>query len=290
MIYRKWMRLLLVGALALALAPCRASAQSDLPALQSRLDALQKLIESSSGARQVESSREPEALALREQARALYAEALRGRETGDAEAVGRLLDAAAARMFEAIRAASPKELADIKRSADYDKRLKSVEALLATQQRIGDEKGLPEEAARVATIVRGYMERAEVLRREQQYDGAQVMLDQAYNAIKLSLESMRSGETLVRSLDFRSKEEEFYYELDRNNTHLMLIKVLLESNRGDDVKLKMVDSFLKSASELRQRAEQLAEKRRFDEAIDLLEDSTLQLVRAIRGAGVYIPG
>ena len=48
---------------------------------------------------------------------------------------------------------------------------------------------------------------------------------------------MRSGDTLVRSLNFASKEEEYRYEIDRNDTHQMLIKVLVEISQKIEKKL-----------------------------------------------------
>jgi hypothetical protein len=41
---------------------------------------------------------------------------------------------------------------------------------------------------------------------------------------------------------------------------------------------------------LRKTAEEQAAKREFDAAVKTLEESTRELVRAIRAAGVYIPG
>jgi hypothetical protein len=52
----------------------------------------------------------------------------------------------------------------------------------------------------------------------------------------------------------------------------------------------MVQKYLEQAAALRTSSEGAAAKKDFEGAIRLLEDSTKELVRAIRGAGVYIPG
>jgi len=102
---------------------------------------------------------------------------------------------------------------------------------------------------------------------------------------------MRRGDTLVRSLNFATKREEYDYEIDRNDTHRMLVNVLLEERRASNPALdRSVRNFLDEAARLRGEAEQQAQKGGFDAAIKTLEDSTRELVRAIRGAGVYIPG
>jgi hypothetical protein len=41
---------------------------------------------------------------------------------------------------------------------------------------------------------------------------------------------------------------------------------------------------------LREDAESAAGEEQYEEAIELLEESTKELIRAIRSAGVYIPG
>ena len=52
----------------------------------------------------------------------------------------------------------------------------------------------------------------------------------------------------------------------------------------------MTKSFLDKAAELRKQAEQQASAGDHEAAIKSLEDSTKNLVRAMRGSGVYIPG
>ena len=104
---------------------------------------------------------------------------------------------------------------------------------------------------------------------------------------KAGISGLRSGDTLVRSLNFASKEEEYHYEVDRNNTHQMLIKVLLEDKKAADA---MIQTYVTKARELRGRADAAAAAKDYGGAVRLLEESTAELVRAIRNAGVYIPG
>ena len=106
----------------------------------------------------------------------------------------------------------------------------------------------------------------------------------------MTIESNRSGQTLVRSLKFASKAEEYLYEIDRNDTHSMLVGLLVgEKKKSDATKQKIVD-YVAEASLLRQQAEAYASENAHEQAIELLEQSTRQLVRAIRSAGIYIPG
>jgi hypothetical protein len=117
-------------------------------------------------------------------------------------------------------------------------------------------------------------------------EAGRVELDRAYLVTKAAVSSLRSGDTLVRSLEFASKEEEYRYEIDRNDTHQMLVKVLLDGKP----ETAQTRSFVERAAKLRAQAESAAARRDHAGAIQILEDSTRELVRAIRGAGIYIPG
>jgi len=101
---------------------------------------------------------------------------------------------------------------------------------------------------------------------------------------------VRQGDTLVRSLNFASKEEEYVYELDRNDTHQMLIKVLLDEKRGSGSIDGMLKGYVDKAQALRGQAQSAAQRKDWTDGIRLLEESTAELVRAIRNAGIYIPG
>ena len=192
-------------------------------------------------------------------------------------------------MFEAVQLAESNGEVSKKKARDFDARLESVEALSAAFERICDEKECDRaERRHVINTVKGKAVEANRLRVSGDLDAARVRLDEAYVAIKIAVEHLRSGDTLVRSLSFKNKEEEYYYELDRNDTHQMLIRLLLEE--GGRSKAANLKQFLEEAQALRSRAETEAAAGKFETAVQSLENSTTQLVRALRRAGIYIPG
>ena len=121
-------------------------------------------------------------------------------------------------------------------------------------------------------------------------DAARAALDKIYENVKVSLESLRGGDTLVRELNFETPEDEYRYELDRNDTHRMLVQVLLADKLEGSPMRASAEKFIANAKALRSEAEGIAVGGQFEEAIGLLEKSTKELIRAIRSAGVYIPG
>jgi hypothetical protein len=256
-----------------------------------RLASVATLIEKSSAGKQIESSAIPEALAKRDKARELRLEAERAYRSENYPNASRLLDQAAKMMFEGVRLASPEQVTQEKKQRDFDSRMESVKALLSAQKRISIEKNAGAKGKEISNKIETQMQEASALANAKKLDQARALLDQAYVTAKKAIESMRDGDTLVRSLDFATKEEEYRYEIDRNDTHQMLVKVLLDEKRATNPSLEgMVQRYLEQAASLRKTAESSASKGDYVMGIKLLEDSTKELVRAIRGAGVYIPG
>jgi hypothetical protein len=283
------MRRLMLAALALATtalaaAPPPNAAAPDRAQLEQRLVAVETLIERSSAAKQIEASAVPAALERRERARASHSAAAEALRAGDLARTATLLPEASALMFEAVRLAAPEQVTTAKRGVDFQARLESARSLLGAQRRIAGEKSPPGASETTRTIER-LLQQAESDARAGNMEKAGIALEQGYLLAKAAIGSMRGGDTLVRSLDFGSPEEEYRYELDRNETHRMLLSVLL-----DPSKTQRATPAIERAAGLRRQAEGAAGTRDFAGAIRMLEDSTRELVRAIRAAGVYIPG
>lgn len=268
-----------------------ARTQEDKEQLERRLASLSTLIEKSSAARQIEASANAQALALRGKAREARQQADDAFKKGQyAEATG-LLDQAAKLMFDGVRLASPEQVTGAKHQRDFDNRMESVKALLAAQKRISAEKRQGAKGTETTAAVESQIREADALAAAGKLEAGRTLLDRVYLSLKVAIEGLRDGDTLVRSLNFATKEEEYHYEIDRNDTHKMLIKVLLDEKRASNAGLEsMVQKYLDQAQVLRTSAEGMAAKKDFGTGVKLLEDSTKELVRAIRGAGVYIPG
>lgn len=263
----------------------------DKAQLERRLASVATLIETSSAARQIEASADPAARAARDAARAARQRAADAWAQGRyAEASG-LLDEAAKLMFGGVRQAAPEQVNGAKLQRDFDTRMEAVKALLTAQKRISVEKGLGAKGATASAALEQQVRAAAALAAGGQLAQGRIVLEQAYLTTRLSIEGMRNGDTLVRSLQFASKEEEYRYEVDRNDTHKMLVTLLLAEKRAANAGLdSQVQKYLDQAALLRGAADASAAARDYEGAIRQLEEATGQLVRAIRGAGVYIPG
>lgn len=258
---------------------------ADPQQIAQRLDSVTTLINKSSGAQRIAAANNPEAVAMRDQALAQLLDARGAYDRKDYEGAKKLLGQASQTMFDAIRKADGGAAEREKQTMDFDRRLASVKVLLDAHVRISGEKGRGQETN---GQIQKAMDEAVTMQKSGDTVRARARLDEGYIMAKLGIEKLRRGDTLVRSLNFKNKEEEYHYEVDRNDTHQMLVNMLLQ-NKGDSVK-QMADQFVRRAKELRLQAEKQAADKAFDKAVATMESSTDELVRAIRGAGVYIPG
>lgn len=264
----------------------RVAAPPDRAQVERRLQSVEALIESSSAARQVEASGNAAAGAQRMKARQLMRHAEDAHAAGDYRSAASLLDDAARQMFEGARMAAGERAKADNLSGGVEARIGAARALLAAQQRISAEKPAAG-GAQATRQIEQLLDQASAHTAARRFAEAQPLAQQAYFLAKASIGSMRGGDTLVRSLRFASKEEEYHYELDRNDTHRMLLDLLARKQAGED---GLGKGFVEKAAELRRRAEESAQRGDFRGAVEMLEGATRELVRAIRSAGVFIPG
>ena len=252
-----------------------------------RLPTVEKLIEISSAAKKVEQSDNTQAKARRNEARELYKQARELSLKDDHERANELLNQAAKAMMEAVRMLGKDESLVVKDKNDFERREESLHALLAAYDRITKEKGI--DPGRLHQVVERQLSEAKRLKTSGRVVEGRDVLDKAYVATKVAIEQLRGGDTLVRTLHFESKEEEYHYEVDRNDTHKMLVTLLLKEEAKSGGKGRLVEQFMSKAAKVRDDAEKKANQGNYEAAVEIMEQSTKQIIRAIRSAGIYIP-
>ena len=264
--------------------------QASKESISNRLQNMSKLLNESSGARQVISSTNSEAKQKRQEALELYRQANERLNSGANAEATIILNQSTKLMFEAIRMSTPTSVTEKEIIINYGKRRQSVIALKDAFNRISDENHEQESKLKVNKQLETLINRADKLLKNGENARARTEIDKAYQLLKVSIDSIRSGQTLVRSLQFETKKEEYLYEVDRNDTHSMLIGLLVDEKTKSDSTRKGMIKFVEESKVFRKQADAYAEDGAYEIAIDLLEQSTRQLVRAIRSAGIYIPG
>ena len=256
--------------------------------LERRLAAVGFLLEKSSAARQIEASGDAGAQERRAQALERHRQAQEAFKADDLAATARLLSEASVLIMEGARRAAPAQINGVKERSDFDARMASVKALLAANRRVIAEKNGAPEAAQTSGTIENMVDAATQLAAAGKLPEGRALLDQAYVAAKAAIASIRSGDTLTRSVHFASKEEEYQYELERYNTHRTLIQSLLAQQRdAPDASLK---ELIDNATRLRGAAERAAAAGDHAAAVTQFEESTRELLRAIRSLGISVPG
>lgn len=256
------------------------------------IEGVRRLIENSSGAEQIKASGDEAALAKQNEAREILARAQAAQQKGQAEEAKRLLGQATRTMFEAVRLAKAPAVVADKQRADFKRRLQSLEELLKADERISREKRGEKAVAQTddERAIRDDLAQARALFEAGQLEEARAALDRAYAGAKAAIERLRNGDTLVRSLHFDSKKEEYRYELDRNETHRVLLSGLVNQRAERPGLEKQVQPFVERGADLRRQGEAAAAAGDHAKGIELIEQSTEELIRGIRAAGVFLPG
>lgn len=278
-LYAVWMCLFLQPLVAVAGSP------DDDQHYQSSLKLVERLLTKSSVAMAVAQSGDSE-----NDPNYYLQQAKKAHAAGDKKKAMEMLEKAKKAMFKAGKKAGAGKSKQEKLDRDYQKKIESAEAMLDALKRIHKEKPRGEEGEQLEQQVSEKILQAKNAKASGSLTQAKQVADQAFLLARQSVVNLRDGDTLVRSLNFANKEEEYRYELDRNDTHKMLVTLLAKDKmKIPDVK-KRVEQRMAKAEGFRQQAETEASARHFDKAVELLEQSTKFIIQAIRAAGIYIPG
>jgi len=259
---------------------------------ESHFQTVEKLLTISSAAKRIDESDNTDAKKKQAKAIELFEQAKTAAADSNGERAATLLGEATKMMFTATRMIQKSDDSINKELRDFDMRLVSIDALCLAYRNISEEKGLGDsKQSELYPFVQERLSVAKKLKQQSRFKEGRKVLDEAYVAAKVAIEHLRGGETLVHSLNFKTHEDEYHYEIDRNDTHGMLVKILLEEKiKASDQVRKKIDEYMAKAKVLRLKAEKQADDGEYEMAISILEQSTKEIVRAIRSAGIYIPG
>ena len=265
------------------------SEEKNIAVSEKAIVSTEHLLLDSVSAKKILSGNNEDAKKIHKQALELVEQAKQAHKLGDTDATKEFLDQAKRKLFDAIRLVGNGVKKNGKKQK-YTHLAKSVESLLTALAEVSVQKNDKSQTREIETFAREAITKSRTLFDNDQLGEAIELLEKAYFSVKLTIKGLRDGEILVRELNFASVEEEYYYELDRNKTHRVLVDILLTEKLKDPRFAKLMAKPLESAKKLKQQAEQQASQGDFESALRTLEQSTSQIIRAIRAAGIYIPG
>ncbi|MDX1594097.1 MAG: hypothetical protein R3298_07605 [Gammaproteobacteria bacterium] len=184
----------------------------------------------------------------------------------------------------------PARLTDVDpelRDARFDALSNSVTALRAAYRSIREETREPgtdlepeiDRRVQVAHAARDAGRQADAMRE----------LKGAYLLLQSEIVRLRSGQTLVRELKFVSDAEEYAYEVDRHDSHLLLVDLLLSGSAGDSGEAASIRASVDESMRLHWIAHKHAAAGEYRKAIAWLELASDTLITLIRSHGHDIP-
>lgn len=138
-------------------------------------------------------------------------------------------------------------------------------------------------------LINELMEEAEYLADKSMFEQAHEQLSKAYDLNMRALVAARQKETIIYALEFKSKRDEYEYELRRYQNYRMFLRVTKEQHKLEPTTLYLIHTFVAASERLSQSGEQQAKQENYPAAITMLEKATNELVRALRVAGVALP-
>lgn len=131
----------------------------------------------------------------------------------------------------------------------------------------------------------GTVQRADTLYQEGQLALANHELKQAADMVSVALRDARHKDVLLHELNFDSIDAEYDYEKKRNESYVMLIKLLQDKQNVSEASQQFVNKIVSSNTQVIEQAEKHAATGDKVSAIRVLERGTDKLSRALRMSG-----
>lgn len=161
----------------------------------------------------------------------------------------------------------------------------TLESLLLAYGRLADATALREMTARVERL----RFEADQAWHAGDFDRGLLNLKAAYHQLKQSIIPLRDGQTLVTTLTFETPRDEYLYEMDRHDTHLLLVNLMLERDPEDLAGEAAVRALVDESMRLHWLAHLRAEAGDYPQAVAALEQASELLIRLLRTSGFSIP-
>lgn len=111
------------------------------------------------------------------------------------------------------------------------------------------------------------------------------LLRQAADMVDNALSDARHEDVLLHELSFENLEEEYAYEVSRNESYVMLIDIMQKKSTTSQASASYVQNMIDANEKLRQQADELISNGKLEQGITMLEKGTDKLSRALRVSG-----
>lgn len=269
----------------LLLFACYATSLSAAPSLQlpMKLDYAEGVIMRSKSAVRIEQGDNEEAKAKLAEARDKYKQARQAQSDGDFTRSEELANEAI-RLVTAAAMKVPNKVDDVEvQKRRYDDLLTQIETYRNWDHQ-SSEIDAETQAQMDSAILE--IEKAASYAAADDYSKANEFLGMALNIVIKAKNSSLKERTFSYDLNFETPLDEYKYELSRNDDYLRLVPIALTQKQPSAGILNLLERFLQKAKVLRHDAESKFDDKQFEAAVTAMQDSTKELVSALKIIGV----
>jgi hypothetical protein len=255
-------------------------------AIYNKVKLLDWLVHDSPVTKRIETSGDEEAAQQLKRAQDMWEQAVEHSEREEYELAEVHIDAGLKLMTRVSRKFKDQDREKQARIDLYKQVRGHVDMFVTAFDRIAEEKG---EADIGKLLDREKLDSLMSSAQSQYDDGDLVMANhlmrQAADLVDNALSDARHKEVLLHELSFESLEEEYAYEINRNESYVKLIDLMQEKDGPSQASASYVAKLIEQNAELRKEADALADKGNYEESIAILEQGTDKLSRALRVSG-----
>ncbi len=255
--------------------------------VQQKMTFVESSVKTSPTVKRIRESGNEEAIAILDQAVALFDESRTALEAEDLKKADKLLNDAIKEAGKASRMAGKGERSIELEKEDFASHKKSISNSLVAIERLVKEK--PD------TKVNGEYKDGKALYKEglklaeeNKYREANKKLAQSRTLVNDAMKKLRDKDTVTMTLEFDSPADEYKYVHDRYLSYATLIEVVGKQKKPNKRKKAKIDQFVAESADLMRSAVKLAEKEEFEEAVKVADTANKAIAKGLRLLGVMV--
>ncbi|MCK4704607.1 MAG: hypothetical protein KAT90_03925, partial [Gammaproteobacteria bacterium] len=186
--------------------------------IERRIELISTLLTKSSVNKKIKYSGSDVAKQYFKYAQTSFDDAVKEYHRGDIEQADFHLKNSKQAVFEAVMYANLKWTGNDQDRQAYEAKRRSVDALTDALKRVSKTKDKTKESLVIIKKVTELTQQADQKYFRKHYKEALDIVHRSLEIVEVAIASMRTGDTLVNTLNFDDDEDEYRYEIDRNDT------------------------------------------------------------------------
>lgn len=262
------------------------SEEDKYSSIYNKIKLLDWLVNDSPVSKRIEASGDDEAKQQLQRSREMWEQAVEHNEEGEYELAEGHINQGLVLMTRLSRKVKDEDRVRQARIELYKQVKGHVDMFVVAFDRVAEEKG--------EDHVRGMLDRDELdeimTKAESAYEDGELamanhLMRQAADIVDNALSDARHKDVLLHELTFESLEEEYAYEINRNESYVKLIDLMQKKSAPSQASTAYVQKLIEENAKLREQADVLVSEGNLEQGISVMESGTDKLSRALRMSG-----